>query len=89
MVDPISTSKCPSKCLSHTTSPATNDNAPYSDSAKGLETVPCFTYFHEISASPRNTQNPIVVLRVPLHQKKLGSVRNFEQETKGLILEQI
>ena len=72
MVDPILTSKCPSKCLSHTTSLAIDDNAWYSDSAEDFETVPYFTDFNEISASPRNTQNPVIHLRVskqlPLHQ---------------------
>ena len=64
MVDLISTSKCPSKHLRNTTSLATDDNAQYSNSVEDFETVPCFIDFYEISASPRNTQNPFVDLRV-------------------------
>ena len=56
--------------------------ARYSASAEDVETVFCFFDFQEISASPKNTQNPVmerlVVKQVP--QSASEKARRFVEE---------
>ena len=73
MADGMEISKCRSNRLSQITSLETEERARYSASAEDLDTVVCFFYFHDIKASPRNTQELDVDLCVSKHPPQSAS----------------
>lgn len=51
--------------------------ARYSASAEDLDTVLYFLAFHDTSASPRNTQKPVVDFLVSEHEAQSASEKPF------------
>jgi hypothetical protein len=54
----------------------------YPDSADDLEIDCCFFDFHEIKASPRNTQNPVTDLLVSEQATQSSSQNAFNQKSE-------
>ena len=73
MADGMVITKWSKSHLSQMTSLETEESARYSASAEDLDIVGCFFYFHDIKASPRNTQEPNVDLRVSNHPPQSAS----------------